>query len=106
MNSLRSKNRKPTHPGEILREDVFISLNMTQEEIAIALGVSRRSISQILNEHRPVTPDMAIRLTRFLGGSADTWLNMQRELDVWLLEQDKKKSKEYSRILLRQIEET
>jgi addiction module HigA family antidote len=105
MNSLRSKNRKPTHPGEILREDIFASLNMTQAEIATALGVSRRSISQILNEHRPVTPDMAIRLARFLGSTADTWLNMQRELDVWSLEQDKKKAKEYSRILLRQIEE-
>ena len=52
------------------------------------------------NEHRPITPDMAIRLARFLGGTADTWLNMQRELDVWLLEQDEMKAKEYQRILL------
>jgi addiction module HigA family antidote len=98
MTSLRSKRRKPTHPGEILREDIFPALNMTQADIANALGVSRRSVSQILNEHRPITPDMAIRLTRFLGGTADTWLNLQRELDVWLLEQDEMKVKEYSRI--------
>ena len=98
MTSLRSKKRKPTHPGEILREDIFPALNMTQADVANALGVSRRSVSQILNEHRPITADMAIRLARFLGGTADTWLNLQRELDVWLLEQDEMKVKEYSRI--------
>jgi addiction module HigA family antidote len=78
MTSLRSKKRKPTHPGEILREDIFPALNMTQADIADALSVSRRSVSQILNEHRPITADMEIRLARFLGGTADTWLNMQR----------------------------
>ena len=98
MTSLRSKKRKPTHPGEILREDIFPALNMTQADVANALGVSRRSVSQILNEHRPITADMAIRLARFLGGTADTWLNLQRELDVWLLEQDEMKVIEYSRI--------
>ncbi len=98
MNSLRSKKRKPTHPGEILREDIFPALNMTQADIAEALGVSRRSVSQVLNEHRPITADMAIRLARFLGSPADTWLNMQRELDIWLLEQNEIKAKEYSRI--------
>jgi addiction module HigA family antidote len=100
MSSLRSKKRKPVHPGEILREDVFPSLDKTQAEIAEALGVSRRSISQILNEHRPVTPDMAIRLAKFLGGSADTWLDLQQALDVWLLEQDAALAKQYRRISL------
>lgn len=64
--SLRAKNRKPTHPGAILREDILPSLNLTQGELADRLGVSRRSISQILNEHRPITPDMAIRLAHLL----------------------------------------
>jgi addiction module HigA family antidote len=99
MKTLRSKKRKPTHPGEILREDVFPALEMTQIAIAKAMGVSRRSISQILHEHKPVTPDMAIRLARFLGSSSETWLNLQHALDVWLLEQDEIKSKEYQRIL-------
>jgi antitoxin HigA-1 len=86
MNSLRSKNRKPTHPGAILREDVLPSLNMTQTELADRLGVSRRSISQILHEHRPLTTDMAIRLAHFLGSTPESWLNMQQTLDVWELE--------------------
>jgi len=88
MNSLRSKKRKPTHPGALLREDVVPELSMTQVEIAEALGVSRRTISQILNEHRPITADMAIRLAKFLGGSAESWLNMQQSLDLWHLEQE------------------
>ncbi len=96
MNSLRSKKRKPTHPGAVLREDVFPELGMTQGEIAEKLDVSRRTISQILNERRPVTPDMAIRLAKFLGGSAESWLNMQQALDLWHLERER--AKEYAHI--------
>jgi len=84
--SMRSKNRKPTHPGAILREDVLPSLNITQTELADRLGVSRRSVSQILHEHRPLTPDMAIRLAHLLGTTPESWLNMQQALDVWELE--------------------
>jgi addiction module HigA family antidote len=90
MKSLR-KTRKPTHPGAILREDVFPSLNMTQAEIAAYLGVSRRTISQILHEHRPITPDMAIRLSRFLGTTTASWLNMQQAFDLWDLEMKNKR---------------
>lgn len=86
MSTLRSKNRKPTHPGAILREDVLPSLGMTQAELADCLGVSRRTISQILHEHRPLTPDMAIRLSHLLGTTTESWLNMQQALDVWVLE--------------------
>ncbi|MEQ1789913.1 MAG: HigA family addiction module antitoxin [Rickettsiales bacterium] len=86
MSTLRSKHRKPTHPGAILRADVLPSLNLTQTELADRLGVSRRSISQILHEHRPLTPDMAIRLAHLLGTTAESWLNMQQALDVWVLE--------------------
>lgn len=84
--SLRAKNRKPTHPGAILREDILPSLNMNQTELADRLGVSRRTISQILHEHRPLTPDMAIRLAHLLGTTPESWLNMQQALDVWELE--------------------
>ncbi|TAK74530.1 MAG: addiction module antidote protein, HigA family [Gammaproteobacteria bacterium] len=86
MSTLRAKNRKPTHPGAILREDILPSLNITQAELADRLGVSRRTISQILHEHRPLTPDMAIRLAYFLNTTPESWLNMQQALDVWELE--------------------
>jgi addiction module HigA family antidote len=94
--SLRAKNRKPTHPGAILREDILPSINMKQTELAERLGVSRRSVSQILHEHRPITPDMAIRLAHFLGGTPESWLNMQQALDVWELE--RKNSRIYKQI--------
>lgn len=87
MSTLRSKQRKPTHPGAVLREDILPSLGISQTELADRLGVSRRTVSQILHEHRPVTPDMAIRLAHFLDTTPESWLNMQQALDVWQLEQ-------------------
>ena len=87
MKTLRSKARKPTHPGAILREDVLPELGITQGEYADRLGVSRRTVSEILHERRPVTPDMAIRLGKLLGNGAGLWLRMQQALDVWTLEQ-------------------
>ncbi|HSW70432.1 MAG TPA: HigA family addiction module antitoxin [Gammaproteobacteria bacterium] len=83
--SMRAKNRKPTHPGAILREDILPSLNITQTELAEQLRVSRRTISQIIHEQRPLTTDMAIRLARYLGTTPESWLNMQLALDVWIL---------------------
>ena len=87
MKTLRSKARKPTHPGAILREDVLPELGITQGEFADRLGVSRRTVPEILHERRPVTPDMAIRLGKLLGNGAGLWLRMQQALDVWTLEQ-------------------
>lgn len=86
MNTLRSKNRKPTHPGETLREDILPSLGITQGQLAKHLRVSRRTISEILHERRPLTPDMALRLAHFLGTTPESWLNMQQMLDLWELE--------------------
>jgi addiction module HigA family antidote len=86
MDSLRDKNRKPTHPGEVLREDVLPALRLTQLEFANRLGVSRRTVSELLHERRPVTPDMAIRLGKLLGNGPEIWLKMQQTLDLWELE--------------------
>ena len=86
MESLRNKARKPTHLGEILREDVLPALDITQGELAEKLGVSRRTVSAILHGRRPVTPDMAIRIGRFCGNGAEIWLRMQAALDLWELE--------------------
>jgi addiction module HigA family antidote len=83
------RNRKPTHPGAILREDVLPALGLTQGDLAMRLGVSRRTVSEIVHERRPVTPDMALRLARLLGGTPESWLNMQRALDLWELERER-----------------
>lgn len=86
MQSMRDKNRRPTHPGEILLEDVLPELGISQTEFAKRLGVSRRTISEILHEHRSVTPDVAIRLSRLIGGTPDGWLKIQQAVDIWDLE--------------------
>jgi len=86
MTTLRDTQRAPTHPGEILREDVLPELLLTQGELAERLGVSRRSVSEILHERRPITPDMAIRLGRLLGNGPELWLHMQSALDLWKLQ--------------------
>jgi addiction module HigA family antidote len=75
--------RRPTHPGEILREDVLPETGLSQGQFASLLGVSRRTINEILQERRPVTVDMAHRLARALGTSPDVWLRMQVEVDLW-----------------------
>ena len=87
METLRNKKRAPTHPGALLREVVLPELGITQGEFADQLGVSRRTVSEILHERRSVTPDMAIRLGKLLGNGAGIWLRMQQAADVWILEQ-------------------
>jgi addiction module HigA family antidote len=77
------RKRRPTHPGEILREDVLPEIEITQGEFARLLGVSRRTVNEILQEKRPVTVDMAHRLARALGTSPDVWLGLQQDVDLW-----------------------
>jgi addiction module HigA family antidote len=83
MKSLRDPNRKPTHPGALLREDVLPALDMTQTELAKRLGVSRLTVSEILLEKRGLSAEMAVRLGRLLNTTAESWLRMQEALDLW-----------------------
>ena len=85
MESLRSPKRRPTHPGAVLREDVLPALGMTQTEFADRLGVSRLSVSDLLHEKRAVSPEMAVRLSKLLDTSAESWLAMQNAVDLWEL---------------------
>ena len=89
MTTRRDPNRRPTHPGAILRDDVLPSIPMTQTECARRLGVSRLTISEILLEKRAISPDMALRLGEMLGNGPDVWLRMQQALDLWELRQAK-----------------
>jgi antitoxin HigA-1 len=85
--SLRDPKRQPTHPGAILREDVLPALKMTQKEFADWIGVSRLTVSEILNEKRSISPDMSMRLGKALGNGPEIWLRMQQTLDLWMLAQ-------------------
>ena len=91
MKSLRDANRRPTHPGAILREDVLPALNMTQTEFAQRLGVSRLSVSDLLHEKRVMTPEMAARVGKLLNTTPDSWLRMQQAVDLWEIQQKPEK---------------
>jgi len=80
---MRSRKRAPAHPGRILRNHHLGPLSMTITELAKALGVSRKTVSKIINEHGSITPDMALRLSRALDTSPDLWLNLQKNYDLW-----------------------
>jgi addiction module HigA family antidote len=73
----------PTHPGEMLREDFMPDFDLNATSMAIALGVSRQTINQLLRERRAITPVMALRLSRLFGNSPEFWLNAQHAWDLW-----------------------
>lgn len=85
-------NRRPTHPGEMLREDYLPDFGLTATSLAEAIGVSRQSVNELLRERRSVSPSMALRLAKLFGNTPEFWLNAQRAVDLWdaaqLIEED------------------
>jgi addiction module HigA family antidote len=77
------RNRPPTHPGEMLLEEFIKPLGLTQAELARLLDVSYPRLNEIIKGRRSVTPDTALRLSRVLGMSADFWLGLQQDWDLW-----------------------
>lgn len=81
---MRNKpKRRPTHPGELLREETLPAAGLTQIELAARLGVSRRTVNELIHERRPVTPDMAHRLARVFNTTPEFWLRLQQTVDIW-----------------------
>lgn len=78
----------PPHPGEVLRELCLEPLGLTVTDAAEGLGVSRKTLSAILNGRAGISPEMAIRLSKAFGTSAESWLNQQMQYDLWVAEQD------------------
>ena len=74
---------RPVHPGEMLREDFLADYGLTISGLARASGVSRQTINELLRGRRAVSPEMALRLSRLFGNSAEFWLNAQRAVDLW-----------------------
>jgi addiction module HigA family antidote len=75
--------RRPTHPGEMLREDFLPDYGLTVSGLASAIGVSRQSVNELLRGRRAVSPEMALRLAKLFGNSPEFWLNAQRAVDLW-----------------------
>ncbi|MGE0822949.1 MAG: HigA family addiction module antitoxin [Candidatus Binatia bacterium] len=93
----RQRQVRPTHPGEMLREDFLPDYGLTIASFAKALGVSRQSVNELLRERRAVSPEMALRLARLFGNTPEFWLNAQRAVDLW--EAERKVKTKVERIL-------
>jgi len=80
---MQRMTRRPTHPGNIIKEDYLLPLSITIKDMAATLGVSRKTLSKIINERGAITPNMALRLSRALDTTPDFWLNLQKNFDLW-----------------------
>ena len=76
-------SRKPTHPGTVFLEDVMKPLNLSVTETARMLGVSRKALSEFVNEKASLSPEMAIRISKATNTSVESWMNMQQKLTLW-----------------------
>lgn len=76
-------HQPPTHPGEMLLEEFLKPLGITQSAFAVRLGVSFPRLNEVINARRGVTPDTALRLAQVTGMSADFWLGLQQDWDLW-----------------------
>jgi addiction module HigA family antidote len=94
-----SRTIKPTHPGEMLREDFMADYRLTVTSLAEALGTSRQTVNEILRERRSITPAVALKLSRLFGNTPEFWLNAQRAVDLWEAERHFKKQIERIRPL-------
>ena len=81
--NITEMKRRPTHPGEMLREDFLPDYGLTVASLAEAVGVSRQSINELLRERRSISPEMALRLARLFGNSPEFWLRAQQSVDLW-----------------------
>ncbi len=80
---MRIRKRPPTHPGGILKRQYIEPLSLTISELANTLGVSRKTLSKIVNEYGSITPDMALRLSKAFKTTPELWLNLQQNYDIW-----------------------
>ena len=81
---------KPLHPGVILKDVLIDSTDVTISEAAERLGVTRTTLSRLLNEHAGISPEMALRLSKLLNTSIELWVNLQSQYDIWNIKQHAK----------------
>ena len=83
-------NREPTHPGEMLKEEFLIPMQITQRALADAIHVPYQRVNELVNQKRGITPSTALRLARFFGVSADFWLTLQSRWDLYKAQEKEK----------------
>ena len=93
---LNNRNRRPVHPGAVLREDILPAIGLNKTELAERLGVSRQTINEVITEKRSMSIDLAYRIGRLCNMDGATFIRMQEAVDVWDTLQSNQK--EYERI--------
>ena len=73
----------PPHPGELLRENVLPTVGKSKAEVARLLGISRKRLNDVLAERKPVTPELAVKVTMLFGGAREVWSGLQNDYDIW-----------------------
>lgn len=81
----------PPHPGEVIKELCIDPLELSVTDAAKALGISRKTLSNILNGHAGISPEMAVRLSIAFNTTSESWLNQQLQYDLWIAEKERKK---------------
>jgi addiction module HigA family antidote len=81
-------HRPPTHPGEMLMEEFLLPMTITQRQLADSIGVPYQRINELTNGRRGMTPSTALRLAKFLGTSADFWMNLQLRWELYHAERN------------------
>jgi len=82
--------RKPTHPGEILKEEFLVPFGLSQSQLAQELNTTFRTINEIVNEKRNISPEMAIKLSLYFGTTPELWLNLQNQYDLFMAKQKRR----------------
>ena len=97
INNMMQRNLPPSHPGEILREMFINELKLTITEVATGLGVSRVNLSALVNERAGISPELAIKLSEAFGNTAQFWVNLQKNYELWHAEKkvNRKKIKHF-----------
>ena len=95
--------RQPTHPGEILREDVFPEMKLTASKAAKVLQISRQYMSDILSGRKPLTPLLCLKIGKLAGNGPELWMNMQARYNLWDALHDKSNQKILEKNFLKKI---
>lgn len=77
------RNLAPVHPGEILREEFITERGLTITEVAEGLGITRQTLSAVVNEKASITPELAVKLSEDFGNTAQFWINLQKNYEMW-----------------------
>lgn len=80
---VKAVERAPTHPGALLREDVIPAMNISVAAFARGIGISRQWVHKLLAERQGITPEVALRIGKFVGNGPGIWLAMQQDYDLW-----------------------